>query len=393
MKTDWQSEFISRHFEELCVNIGARPVGSQKNQEAAAYVGKVFEESGYAVEYQNFDCIDWKKENISLRIGRQEIEAAISDYSLPCDLTAPYRMVDTLDTLERVELKGTIAVLHDRLTKESIMPKNFRFYNPEEHQKIVHLLEEKQPVAIITVSFSEERPVPIIEDGDFMVPCAVVSKLKEQDFLRDPSALISLNMNCERHPSSGANVIVRLKGTNSQGKTILMSHLDTKPDTPGAIDNATGIIIQFLLAQQLKQAPCQHDLELVVFNGEDHFSAAGELAYLEEFGDFSDIRLAINCDGVGYKNAKTGVAYMGCSEQQIATFEAARTRYLSIEQMEPWYQSDHSIFFYQQVPTLALTTLALDGVFDKITHTPQDTPEIVESHQLLEVTGFLCNIL
>jgi len=43
-------------------------------------------------------------------------------------------------------LSSKIAVLYGELGKEPLMPKNFVFWNPDEHKQIVALLEEKKPL-------------------------------------------------------------------------------------------------------------------------------------------------------------------------------------------------------------------------------------------------------
>ena len=62
-------------------------------------------------------------------------------------------------------------VMYGELCSEPLMPKNFEFYNPDEHKEIIALLEEKNPVAIIIVNPYAEH---VIQDGDFNIPCAIV---------------------------------------------------------------------------------------------------------------------------------------------------------------------------------------------------------------------------
>jgi aminopeptidase YwaD len=42
-------------------------------------------------------------------------------------------------------------------------------------------------------------------------------------------------------------------------------------------------------------------VELVAFNGEDHWAAPGEVAWLKHRGGrLGDVRLAVNIDGIGF---------------------------------------------------------------------------------------------
>lgn len=59
--------------------------------------------------------------------------------------------------------------------------------------------------AVLTVSLSPERFVPVIEDGDFEVPCAMVlPESLPQLCSRLPAAL---TLNTERRPAKVANII------------------------------------------------------------------------------------------------------------------------------------------------------------------------------------------
>lgn len=82
--------------------------------------------------------------------------------------------VSSREELRRAPVAGKIVLLCGELASEPLMPKGFVFWNPEEHREIISLLENGGVKAVLTVSLSPERFVPVIEDGDFEVPCAVV---------------------------------------------------------------------------------------------------------------------------------------------------------------------------------------------------------------------------
>ena len=143
---------VERDLRELAERIGPRPTGSAGNREAAAYIRERFSEGGLQVETQEFDALDWKPAGceFSASSRSRSIEAQINPYSPPCSLRAPASIFTSLDELEAApQLAGRIAVLDGEFVSGQIMPKNFVFYNPEEHQKLNRLLEEKRPAAMI----------------------------------------------------------------------------------------------------------------------------------------------------------------------------------------------------------------------------------------------------
>jgi aminopeptidase YwaD len=389
-----QIKFIEKTLKELCVNIGERPLGSRNNQKAQEYIGSVFQNHGYEVEFQGFDCMDWKGHDISLCVGDQSVPAVISPYSLPCDVKAEAVLVGSIDELEACDINGKVAVLYGDLTKEAIMPKNFKFWNPEDHQKIVHLLESKGPAALVTISFHEDQATPIFEDGDFDIPTAVVSK-KYGELLLSSPGLISLKIVSERHPSTGANVIARRLGKAGGKKIVFTAHLDTKPGTPGALDNASGTASILTLSLLLEEShPFDFDLEFVAFNGEDYYSNAGEIAYLEAYShEFQNILLNINCDGVGLRNSQIGISYMECPDSVVSLCEQTRSNLDRIEVIDPWYQGDHMLFVMKQVPALAVTSPDAIPLVDTVIHTEKDTIDLIDPTSILQTAEFLAQVV
>ena len=145
----------------------------------------VMREFNFRVEDQPFKCIDMRQGAIRLSAEAQNFEAFISPYTL-----AVRRQGGTgCRHLQLVNLKlwtptGKILLLHGEIAKEQLMPKNFVFYNPEEHQRIYRMLEEKQPAAVISATTRNPElvgavyPFPMFEDGDFDIPSAYMTDVE-----------------------------------------------------------------------------------------------------------------------------------------------------------------------------------------------------------------------
>ncbi|RQD71135.1 MAG: Zn-dependent exopeptidase M28, partial [Halanaerobium sp. MSAO_Bac5] len=142
-------EELQSGLKKIVLEYGERLTGSLKNKEIAEYAKSYFKKNGYRVEEQNFSCIDWNEKGVELLFAGKKISAEASYYSPGCKIEAEYVKLSTIDDLEKSFLENKIAVLFGELTAEQIMPKSFAFYNPEHHQKIINLLEKKNPAAII----------------------------------------------------------------------------------------------------------------------------------------------------------------------------------------------------------------------------------------------------
>ena len=180
-----------------------------------------------------------------------------------------------------------ILLINKELTKEQIMPKNFVFYNPEEHKQIISLLEEKNPKAIICVTGCVEDisggfyPFPIFEDGDFDIPSVYMKNTDGEKVIKLTGQKVELAIESKRIPAKGYNIIARKKG-EGKGRLVLCAHIDTKKNTPGALDNATGVAVLMALAEQLRNYKGPNDIEIVAFNGEDYYSVPGQMLYLKQ---------------------------------------------------------------------------------------------------------------
>jgi aminopeptidase YwaD len=72
-----------------------------------------------------------------LRAGDVTFPAHVSPYSLGWKGRAPLVVVSTLAELQAAELSGRIVLLQGELAKEQLMPKDFPFYNPDEHKTTI----------------------------------------------------------------------------------------------------------------------------------------------------------------------------------------------------------------------------------------------------------------
>ena len=166
---------IMKHLEQLCVKIGPRPVGSEANQAAADYIQRIFgeSESNLIVEEQSFAAPVWEEQATCLEFDGEKLAARANVFSLPCDVVGPMVAMGTLAELEAVELVGRIALMHGELTQGGISARN-AIYFPEQHQRIMELLEQKQPQAVITVNSKVGCFERIMVDAEFPIPSATV---------------------------------------------------------------------------------------------------------------------------------------------------------------------------------------------------------------------------
>jgi aminopeptidase YwaD len=204
---------------------------------------------------------------------------------------------------------------------------------------------------------------------------------------------ITLESQAKRIRAEGRNVIAR-KGAYLNRRVVLMAHIDAKMGTPGATDNAAGVIVLLLLAKLLADYDGDPGIEIVAINGEDYFSNPGEQQYLAlNAGQFNQILLGINIDGVGYQKGRIAYSLYDCPVEMAALIQNVFSQYEDLVIGEPWYQGDHGLFLINEVPALALTSEYAAELMATITHTPEDCPEIIDPSRLVKSAIALHNML
>lgn len=377
-------EIIKEDLIELCVRIGDRHVGSKRNQRAAAYTAERLTSLGLTVSQPEFKCIDWEYGDIVLTAGGMPFQASIGPYSLPCDIQSTFVTASSVEELQTKSFSGKIAVLHGELCQEQLMAKNFIFYNPDHHKKIISLLEQKNPLAILAITGKNPElagavyPFPLIEDGDFNIPVANLTIEEGEKLLLQTGTDMHLRIDSTRIPSTGCNVLA-LKHGKISDRLVFCAHIDTKKETPGAIDNGGGVVILLALAGLLQDYSGKYTIELLINNGEDYYAYPGGMQYLADNIDtFDQIAAAINADGVGLKGSRTTYCSFNASDIMNRTIQNVFQDSRKFIERDPWYQSDHMLFAMNDRPAVALTTEDFNNTWANIAHTAKDTIDLID---------------
>lgn len=377
--------------DKLCVQIDNRRVGYSGNVLATEFFAGYARKNGFAVDKQEFDCIDWEGSDVLLRGAGYRSFANAAPYSLPFSGTAPLAHASSIEALRNGDFNGKILLLTGDLTKEQIMPKGFIFYNPDHHREIVSLLEEKAPLAIIAATDTDPgaagsiSPFPLFEDGEFDIP-SVYTTVKEGERLRRHTGETTLlDFESRRIPARGCNVIARA-GKSLTKRIMVCAHIDAKINSPGALDNATGTAILLLLTDLLKDWDAEAMLEIVAFNGEDYWAVPGQMLYLKENED-KPFQLVINIDAAGASGVPDVYSFYSLPENWQKPLRAALQP--PLEEGQPWMQGDHTMFVMKKIPAVAITSANFEDFCKEVTHTPEDNLQKVDAQKVTQTATVL----
>ena len=383
----------STHLHELCaVNPDRRP-GSPGNDVATGYVAAALRDAGWTVTEQTFDVLDWSGSPGTVRVGREQWPAHPSPYARGAEMPGRLVVARTADDLPG-DLRGRVLLLLDELAAEQLTPLGYPFYGSDDHAALLARLMDAAPRVVLAGTGTAPQtagalePFPLIEDGAFPIPTANLRVDDAEALAAHAGSSVRVQISAHRWPSRARNVLARVG--NERRRVVLTAHVDSKPGTPGALDNASGVVTLLLVASELRSrihaaALAEVGVEIAMLNGEDYYSAPGEVAYLEACSDtLGEVVLAVNLDAAGYRVGKTAFSLYGVDVGVADVVRDCLSASARLVEGEQWYASDHMVFAQQGVPAVALTTDQLDVVLREVVHSSHDLPAQVDATLLVE---------
>lgn len=387
---------ISAHLREL-TRFPDRHVGGPGNHAATAYFADELARFGWHVERTEFDCIEWEFGSASLEVAGETFDVHVGPYSLPVDALAPLAAASAVEEIEAGGFEGAVLLLHGGIAAGQLMPKNFTFYNPAGHKRIIAAIEAAAPSAVIAATGADpylvggQYPFPLFEDGDFDIPNGYLTDVVGQRLLAYAALPATVSIASRRIPAKAEHVIATLPGTRS-GRIVVSAHIDSRQGSPGALDNATGVATLLGLAELLgnERRHAGPSIELVPFNGEDNYANPGELIWeSENEGRFDDITLGINVDDSGQLGAENHVSFYGCPPNVEAAVREAMHGYDRLSEGPQWVQGDHAILGIHKVPAIAIASSEMYRFMEQYAHTERDTLELADAALVADAALFI----
>ena len=365
----------------LCSMQPDRRPGGPGNEQAVDLVAGLLTDLGWHVQTPEFPVVCWWGDAGEVAFEGISWPVSPSPYSLGWQGRAPVHPACSEGDLAAVH-GGALLLLHGELAATPLTPKGYPFYGSDRDARIIERLEGCGAVAVLAATgrapelVGAVEPFALIEDGAFRVPTGNLREVDGAELLTAlgcaaPDTGAELRLPSRRWPSTARNVVAR-RGRQADRVTVV-AHIDAKPGTPGAIDNATGVVVLSRVAELLAGAPEDLGVELLLVNGEDHYAAPGEMHYLSTT-DLTEVRLAINVDGAGYRGGPTAFSTYGAADQ----VDLAPLRAHGLIAGPSWPQSDHMVFAMAGLPAIALTSSDLETLMREVTHSSADTPDLVD---------------
>jgi aminopeptidase YwaD len=368
---------IDGHLREL-TRFPDRHVGGPGNQAATEMVANVMASLGWSVRRVEFDCVDWEPGGAAVEAGPARFDLHVGPYSLPVDVVATLVAADQPEKLETELVRGCVVLAHGELAGGQVMPKNFAFYNPEDHRRIVRALEVHHPAAIVAATgrdaemVGSQYPFPMFEDGDLDIPNAYMTDTDGERLLAHVGSQVHLTIDSRRIPAAAEQVVATRRG-HGPGRIVVSAHIDSRMGSPGALDNASGVAVLLALGELLADYGGDPAVEIVPYNGEDHYASPGEMIWLaENEGRLDEILVGINVDDLGLRGSINHVSFYECPDAIASTAMSVAARHPLVAEGPRWYQGDHAMLVQQGRPAIALASSEMGRFMAEFAHTERD---------------------
>jgi len=406
---------------KLAREIGARPTGTDANEAANRYLEGIARDLGFEVTVLHFDCRRWEYGPSTAVADGQTVPIHPGPFSAPLRGRFPVTMVDRLEDLRRAGVTGRLLVIRGELAHDPLMPRDFPFYYPDEHREILDLLLEKQPAGVLALTGRHPMcglsPFPLFEDGNLGLPNAYAGDTSERilQAARD-GGQVEIELDSSSVPTRGRQLVFsrtagpagRAPDGNARGREggriVIAAHIDTKYETPGALDNAAGVATLVSVMERLREARPSVDVDIVPFNGEEYYEVSGQRAYLDyRSPSVETTRLMVNLDGLGHRDSQSAFSFYntGADPGRAGPVGGAYTQtarrliqeHPRMTAGEQWIAGDHAIFAFQGIPCIAVTSSNLMERVVQLTHTQGDTTDEVDVGLLDETAAVIAEVV
>jgi aminopeptidase YwaD len=360
----------------LSVDIGPRPAGTPKEQEAIDFISGLLKSFGYDVTLQEFPAISEASRQASLSVR-----------------SSSQRSITALPLTSSIAGKATGALVPSGIGQPSDFP-------PSVSGNIALIergeLTFQQKVA--NAAAAGARGVVIYNNvqGTFLgslsgassIPAISVSQEDGQALAREAaSASVNADISVGAAIATvGHNIIAKPPGKDCE--TVSGGHYDSVPIAPAASDNGSGTATVIEIADIIARKGEMGSNCFVLFGGEE-IGLLGSKAFVASLSPQQKQRLKVmfNFDMVGVGSDYWGI--LGTPDWQTKAITMAQGMGLDARRYSfNGAASDHESFIAAGIPAVMLYRLT-----DNLLHTPQDVIDRVQPELLAQAAQFGVNMI
>jgi len=278
---------LRRDLQTLAGDIGERLAGSANEREAADYIAGEFSRAGADVSIEEFPmrerAVNSERMEIYLGDRWESFPASLFSNTPGTDggtVEAPLVFMESPAEMDRSDLS--------HLKDKAVLMLGCHIESRPAYRRLI----EAGPLFLLMVDIRYPGSTPLA-DGMFpayttgigAVPMMNVAYQDAWRWRSESAASARLTVAGGMRESVSQNVIADIPGTDPEAGILYMgAHHDTQADSPGADDNATGVLGVLECARLLANRPHRRTLRLISFGCEEQLSV-GSAAYVRAHRD------------------------------------------------------------------------------------------------------------
>jgi hypothetical protein len=159
------------------------------------------------------------------------------------------------------------------------------------------------PADAPTTEFSAQRAIEHIQViATEPRPIGSPAFLEARDYVLTILMDLGLEIESQSIPEYGVeNVVARIVGSSSSDAVLLVAHLDSVHDSPGASDDGTGVATLLETARALTAGPSLRNTVMFLFTGPEEQCCIGAEAFMRAHPWVGDVRVIVNFDAGGLR--------------------------------------------------------------------------------------------
>jgi hypothetical protein len=365
---------VARYLAEV---IGPRPAGSPGEFEAARYLAGLFREKRFDVEVQPFHFLNWTPIGWpALKVLEpEEIEIPVAPmaFTLPTPASG---------------VEGEVSKIGFTLLQ----------FGNIKRQKYVIVGGDGSETGYFLKGGNDRASTfpsgnPLVQMPGVIMGAADADEKIEAWLAQGRKIRVRLFNPCVQGMSVSQNVIARMG--NAAPQVVICAHYDGVYDSPGAVDNGSGVQALMNIADRLATKSASGEAlpplaficfgcEELKFNGSGHY-----VRYLQEHGELESVRYVVNFDMIGHGSditISTGRGMEAFTNPLVKKHESRFKSKLVPGEVKP--TSDHWAFHESNIPSVQFTALPYPHY-----HQGLDTMNRFETTVMEETEEFALDLL
>ncbi len=389
---------------DLC-DFGTRFAGSPGEETAREYIISELKEYGFKPKIEKFEHLGWKRGTADLKI-LHPYERQLTASSLAGGPSTQGDIGGTIVSVgngtpaefeaKKHEIKDHIVLSSSLSPKTQCKPprqchRRTKYGRAVEFGAKAFIFMNSQPGMLHqtgSLRQNKEGEIPAVtipfEEGELL-----------KRFVEKGDVEIQLDVKNTSFTNQTGNIVAEIKGKNPDEIVLIGAHYDCHDDSPGALDNGTGVTTLLELARILMNSGVEFEKTIrFVFFGVEELATVGSAFYvLKHKKELQNIDLFYNLDSPGSLGGKT-YDVGGFNDLGKYILKTANEIEYPMKLATPSYGGDNVPFILRGVPTAGLRKTESPGMFSYPGslnmedrgwgHTPADTPDKLLPAQINE---------